>query len=1297
MSRSLGSIGGGGDGTGTGPQGPQGPQGAQGGTGPQGAVGATGPQGSSGAQGPMGPQGQDGPQGATGAGTQGPQGATGATGATGPQGLAGADGNNGAQGAQGAQGPQGASITGPQGAAGAQGATGPQGAAGAAGTTGTQGPQGATGSTGPQGATGAAGPQGPAGGPQGDQGPQGAQGAQGAQGPANGDPGPQGPAGAQGADGAQGPAGAAGPQGAAGAQGAPGAQGPAGAQGSAGPQGAAGAQGAQGPSGAGSARIVVPDGIIKQRPTTTAASAVVTFGGPHNLTGAQVGMTCWATDDTGQFGTLRTLQSVDSTTQITLSGTVGLTLTAQGEMVFGTPIDAALDTALAAAAAATFINSNADVNVGFGPNAGAVVEISGGTGVAIMTGTHTVGRGVKLHMDAMAYCKGNTGTATLTFQKSSSFGDLHLTVGAGKACVFGEGVTTQSHIFGKTLEVYADHSGTNNLIEFQGNDWVIDSVWTKGGKTALRLNSGTDCMVKRAFLIGAQTGIAVIGSSQVDIDATIDSCAVGARIWSGADDVHLRLLHRPNPSINNVDTRVVVFGKDEADATTGAAAYLNNDVVLDVQAWDSGNNILELAQCTSVKATVHVAPAITGSAGTRAIGQSARGQTTFVAYGTGVGDNVYVDVTAPSASNKLNDGTTAAYVASTGTPVGIYRLAQDGAITLLSGTGEGGGGGAGRVGLVWKGVYSATTDYAEGDAVSYAGRSYIATDGTTGVAPPSAPWDALAGQDGERTFVATDYGIALGNTGLQNAVAFDLLAAAVAATGGGSIFMGEMIDMPWDLIAHPNPQGFGKVGMALRPNTRLVGAGKHLTSVKLVAGAALTASSTQNRFVTNWNMNGSTTGGNVIDENISVSKMTFNGNCVNVGNSLTCNHGIQWWNVRHAKIEDVIVKNMRGENGGAQETFHIDHVHCDDCDVVDSLVTCDDGGNTASGLTANYSNDIRFTRCKCIGMTKTHGSTIYSSGNITFTDCAAHGNASNGFNVEHCWDVFFENCNAGTEKARSNASASAAFTDGASRGNGVDGFHFLLNKGGGRIELSNCNSRGNTGRGIGVLGGSFADPSTGAGIDGTATTGTTGTAVVATVAIFYKTMIGRWIQLGTHGWFQIADTGSSTGASTSCTTTAAHGGASGDAITMLGGQIDWRGGVISGNGAGAQFLDATAAMKRRSIRRCNLTHVRIQDNTNDLVDVGDGSTVTQTIAFGPATTTLTSNQASGTEFFNPFPMEMLVMNVSATGVTSTRMGHPQAALASSGSSTTAPWTIPVGGSILVINPTMSNVKWFFPR
>ncbi len=285
----------------SGPVGPQGPQGAAG------VTGATGPSGPAGPAGPQGPQGLPGTSG-TGSGIAylgtydaainyaigdvvqwggsswvslmaGNLGSTPGTSALtwGMLAAAGSPGSAGAVGPMGPQGPMGLSVQGPAGPVGPQGVAGPAGATGPQGLSvqGPMGPQGPVGAVGPAGSPGLVyqGAYNPSGNYSlGDvvvfqgssyvsltgfnvgqtpglsgaywglltaQGPAGATGAQGAPGPEGpqGLLGPVGPPGQTGAQGAQGIAGEAGAQGIPGTQGATGPGGPMGPQGAAGPVG----------------------------------------------------------------------------------------------------------------------------------------------------------------------------------------------------------------------------------------------------------------------------------------------------------------------------------------------------------------------------------------------------------------------------------------------------------------------------------------------------------------------------------------------------------------------------------------------------------------------------------------------------------------------------------------------------------------------------------------------------------------------------------------------------------------------------------------------------------------------------------------------------------------------------------------------------------------------------------------------------------------------------------------------------------------------------------------------------
>jgi hypothetical protein len=497
-----------------------------------------------------------------------------------------------------------------------------------------------------------------------------------------------------------------------------------------------------------------------------------------------------------------------------------------------------------------------------------------------------------------------------------------------------------------------------------------------------------------------------------------------------------------------------------------------------------------------------------------------------------------------------------------------------------------------------------------------------------------------------------------------------------------------------DMVTHPGgSNGFGKVVVAIRPGVTLAGhtpfpSGSEL---KLINGAALLSTSgneLQNRFVTNWNMNGIST----LDEWMGVENITLNGNCANVGSSTVCNDGIQFWKSRHVRINNVVVENMRGENGGPQETFHIDSNKCEDFVVTNSIVLCNDGGNTASGIASSYTNRIRVNGCTVLGMTTANGLTFNCCGGFTIDntyigDCIS----GSGFNFEHSWDGVISNIISGAPSATLDVTTSpGSYTPGQAHGNDK-GLIINFQHGGGNLLFDNCDIRGSITRGVGVLGANI----------GTAAAGTTGTTVVGPAGFFYPGMVGRYLQVGTGAFVKI--TGYTSGTTV---TTEAHGGASGQTINLLSGNVKFRNSRISDtsnaagtSGNGFQVLDTLDTVKRLTIRTCDLTDVTFDNNFLDMAGVGNGTgNGAVTLASGKAVATLTDNMVTATEYFNPFPKRMRVMNLATgatVGVTSIRTGHPKAVLTSTGTSTTVPFDVPVGGSILINNTVMSNVSWWF--
>jgi len=522
--------------------------------------------------------------------------------------------------------------------------------------------------------------------------------------------------------------------------------------------------------------------------------------------------------------------------------------------------------------------------------------------------------------------------------------------------------------------------------------------------------------------------------------------------------------------------------------------------------------------------------------------------------------------------------------------------------------------------------------------------------------------------DFQRVVDATAYGLDPSALAATNTTALQAAIANAAFTGVLNVYIPTGI-YNFEVVTHPNGGlSPSKCVAAIMSNVRLFGAGPDNTILKLKNAAALSAGSNPplNRFFTNWNPSGTGT----YDTDIVIEGMTIDGNAANNGTATKCMHGIQLWNVRRSYYRNLVVLNMRGDDTATNETFHLDFIRSQEVGIENCVVATEDGGTTASGISMNFTDDFTVRACKVYGMTVGQGFTYYASGNGRTSDCFAGGNGAGGFNEEHCTNLTYTNCISGAETARSDSgTAAVTFTGNASNANDK-GFVFLHTHGGGNIVLNNCISRGNTTRNVGITGA----------VAGTATTGTTGTTVVATTSMFFQPMMDNYIQLGTGAWCKITAV-SGSGASATLTTATAHGGSSGDTITVQSGPITWRSGQISKSAKGVQFTNTTTALKRLDARALNLTGVEIVDNTTDVEDCGNGSSTSLTMASGVVPSALLSSFSAGTEFFPGLPFDLPVY-IAGGGVVSIRGSHPRAALTSVGVAATHA-VIPAGGSINV--------------
>lgn len=541
-------------------------------------------------------------------------------------------------------------------------------------------------------------------------------------------------------------------------------------------------------------------------------------------------------------------------------------------------------------------------------------------------------------------------------------------------------------------------------------------------------------------------------------------------------------------------------------------------------------------------------------------------------------------------------------------------------------------------------------------------------------------WDGYSPYSVGQTVFAKDFGLATAASGTTNTAALQAAIDYAAANGITRVYVATGT-YNFDLVAHPNTNAsFTKTVVALRAGVKLCGAGARLTTLKLIAGASL-QSGTQNRFIINWDP----LAVGAVDVGLDVEDLTLDGNSLNVGNGTTCTHGIQFWNVRRAYVRRCHVKNMRGNDTSSFETFHIDFVRSQDVGIDDCRVFCDDTGNTASGVSMNFTDRFWIRGTSSRNMKNGQGFTYYCSANGFTSDCFAGGNGAAGFNEEHCSDLEYVNCNSGSESARTDSSTlSAAYTEATLNANDT-GFIFLHTHGGGRIHLNNCHSRGNTTRNVGVTGS----------VTATSTGGTTASTIVLTTSVLFQPMVGNYVNVNGGAWVKIISV-SGTGASTTCTTDIAHGGTTGQTVLIQMGQITWSSGSITGGvGKGLQFTDSTTALKQLSARRCNFTGVVIHSNaTNDLEDVGNGSSTSVARASGMAPAANTDNLATTVELYNPFPMDMLVI-ISGTlsAGTQIRGTHPKDTANSMGLQTGS-FLVKAGGAITITGSAITT-HWMF--
>ncbi len=380
------------------------------------------------------------------------------------------------------------------------------------------------------------------------------------------------------------------------------------------------------------------------------ASAVITATNA-SFTSADVGKLAVVCTDTAA-GTITTIQSVNSSTQITLAANAGLTISGSGAyLIYGSDDAAAIQAALNSAGAGH------GVNTGIGPNSPmglgfttvsfpACLNLQGGY---IISSALTVPSGVRVDAHAFIFnMMADRYAPCMVFSPYTRAGTLRVDALQGTGIQIGTAAGTQAHFQGEIITVW--HCGTStetggsqrrqDCIVLLGYSFLIDTVWCKGGVRNIYHNAGSDCSINRAHCIGSLTGVHMNQSNQVFYGAILLD-TVG-KTGGGSNGVII------DNQCSNIDINVLAFmivgsnwKLDNVVAVGPISTNVNKLLSIKVQAALTGGNVLNLAYAQdlyyNVSASNNTAPSFGGSNITTAVvfGSNVTGNTSGEARLTG--------------------------------------------------------------------------------------------------------------------------------------------------------------------------------------------------------------------------------------------------------------------------------------------------------------------------------------------------------------------------------------------------------------------------------------------------------------------------------------------------------------------------------------------------------------------------------------------------------------------------------------------------------------------------------------
>ena len=231
--------------------------------------------------------------------------------------------------------------------------------------------------------------------------------------------------------------------------------------------------------------------------------------------------------------------------------------------------------------------------------------------------------------------------------------------------------------------------------------------------------------------------------------------------------------------------------------------------------------------------------------------------------------------------------------------------------------------------------------------------------------------------------------------------ALQACATAASICGGGDVYLpsGTYLVTPQTDPAHNTYQA----GVILGSNTRLHGAGKGATIIKMAA-----TSPNQSNVVYSYDQT-----------HVTIENLTIDGNSANQGSLVDRQMGTAFYGVRAATFSKVewlncfgLTSGPNGPNGTAGEGFLVTVDECIDVTFTDSHCVATDT-NTASGFSANYTDQLRYVGCSARGLNHSNCFTAYDCDGVTYSACYAYSGGSDGFHIEQCHDVTYVGCQSG--------------------------------------------------------------------------------------------------------------------------------------------------------------------------------------------------------------------------------------------------------------------------------------------